>query len=96
MLKGYGRLEPDQRFRHVDVIRQYVKSRKTGTCDRRNAFSAIKSFCGYHRLPLPKLPRNEISRFFRPSEVDRRRVIETHSMSSASPYKIGSLRLIAR
>lgn len=86
MLEEYEKLSPEERFKHVDVIKQYLKSKGTGSSDRRNALSAIKSFYEYHRLPLPRLPRTEVSRLFRPSESDKRRAIEL------TPLKVDEVR----
>lgn len=76
MLGDYGKLDEKERFKHIDVLKQYVKSKKTGTSDRWNAWCSVRSFYEYHRLPLPRLPRSEASRIFKPSETDKRRALE--------------------
>jgi len=76
MLDEYDKLDEKERFRHVDILKQYVKSKKTGTSDRWNTWCSVRSFYEYHRLSLPKLPRSEASRIFRPSETDKRRALE--------------------
>jgi len=76
MLGDYGKLDEKERFKHIDVLKQYVKSKKTGTSDRWNTWCSVRSFYEYHRLPLPKLPRSEASRIFKPSETDKRRALE--------------------
>jgi hypothetical protein len=69
-------LGANDRFRHVDVLKQYIKSLETGMSDRRNRWYAVKSFYDYHRVLLPKLPRSEMSRLFTPSSLDKRRAIQ--------------------
>jgi len=76
MLDDYTKLDQKEQFRHLDVVKRYVKSKETGTSDRWNTWCAVRSFYEYHRLPLPKLPRNEASRVFKPSETDKRRALE--------------------
>ncbi|MFQ5998696.1 MAG: hypothetical protein ACE5KO_05265 [Candidatus Bathyarchaeia archaeon] len=76
MLKDYQKLKPEKRFRHIDVLKQYVKSRKTGHKDKRNTWFAVRSFYQYHRASLPTIPKNEITRLYRPSEQDKRRALE--------------------
>jgi len=76
MLKDCARLDEQERFKHVDALKAYVKSKRTGTVDKRNTWFAVRSFYEYHRSPLPKIPRNESSRLFKPSEADKRRVLE--------------------
>lgn len=76
MLDDYDKLDEKERFKHLDILKQYVKSKKTGTSDRWNTWCAVRSFYEYHRLSLPRLPRSEASRIFKPSETDKRRALE--------------------
>jgi len=76
MLDDYESLDEKGRFKHVDVLKRYVKSKGTGANDRLNTWCAVRSFYEFHRLALPKLPRNEASRIFKPSEADGRRALE--------------------
>lgn len=69
-------LRADDRFRHVDALKQYIRSLTTGMSDRRNRWYAVKSFYDYHRVPFPKLPRSEMSRLFTPSDLDKQRAIQ--------------------
>jgi len=77
MLKDYGELSANEKYRHLDALIEYVKTRGTGTSDKRHFYFAAKSFYAYHRLPLPEPSNSELSRMFRPSENDKRKAIET-------------------
>jgi hypothetical protein len=76
MIEDYERLDDRDRYRHVDVLKEYIKSKGTGSRDKRNAWFAARSFYSYHRSPLPELPRNEASRLFGLSMEDKRRALE--------------------
>ncbi|MCJ7505544.1 hypothetical protein MUP05_03610 [Candidatus Bathyarchaeota archaeon] len=76
MLDDYDKLDEKERFSHLDILKQYVKSKKTGTSDRWNTWCSVRSFYEYHRLPLPRPSRSEASRIFKPSETDKRRALE--------------------
>ena len=89
MLDDYERLEEKDRFKHVDLLKRYVKSKGTGTNDRLNTWCAVRSFYEYHRLRLPNLPRNEASRVFKPSEADKRRALEL------APLRLEEIRELA-
>jgi len=86
MLDDYERLDEKGRFKHVDVLKRYVRSKGTGANDRLNTWCAVRSFYEFHRLALPKLPRNEASRVFKPSEADGRRALEL------APLKLEEIR----
>jgi hypothetical protein len=47
---------------------------------------AVRSFYAFHRLPLPNIPRNEVSRLFTPSRKDKRKVLEL------APLKLDEVR----
>ena len=68
--------DPQEQYRHVDVLSPYVKGKGTGSNDRRQTYHAVSSFYSYHRRPLPNLPRNEAEKLFKPSERDARRAVE--------------------
>jgi len=77
MLRDYESLDSDRdRFGHVDVLKRHIRSKGTGSNDKRNAWQSVRSFYSFHRMPLPSLPRNEAARLFRPSEEDKRRALE--------------------
>jgi hypothetical protein len=76
MIDDYAKLDQKEQFKHLDVLKKYVQSKGTGTSDRWNTWCAVRSFYEYHRSSLPRLPRNEASRVFRPSEDDKRRALE--------------------
>lgn len=86
MLDDYEGLGEKERFKHLDILKTYVRSKKTGTKDRQNTWCAVRSFYEYHRMPLPALPRNEASRVFKPSEADKRRAMEL------APLKLAEIR----
>lgn len=87
MLDDYERLETArERYRHVDVLKRYVKSKDCGSSNRRNIWYAVRSFYAFHRLPLPNIPRNEASRLFTPSWKDKRKALEL------APLKLDDLR----
>jgi len=89
MLEEYGELDQKEQFRHLDVVKRYVKSKGTGSSDRLNTWCAVRSFYEYHRAALPKLPRNEASRVFKPNESDKRRALEL------APLRLEELRELA-
>lgn len=77
MLKEYAGLRASKKFKHLDSLIEYVKTKGTGTSDRRHVWFAVRSFYAYHRLPLPEASASELSRMFRPSENDKRKAVET-------------------
>ena len=61
ILDDYELLETArERYRHVDILKRYVKSRDSGSSNRRNIWYAVRGFYAFHRLPLPNNPRNEV------------------------------------
>lgn len=86
MLEDYAKLSQREQFKHLDLLKRYVKSKGTGVSDRLNTWCAVRSFYEYHRMPLPDLPRNEASRVFKPSEKDQRRALEL------APLRLEELR----
>jgi len=86
MLKDYAKLDQKEQFKHVDILKEYVKSKGTGSNDKRITWFAVRSFYEYHRLPLPKLSRNEASRVFKLSEADKHRALEL------APLKLEEVR----
>jgi hypothetical protein len=86
MLDDYAKLEPKAQFKHVDVLKEYVKSKGTGTNDKKNTLFAVRNFYEYHRLALPRLSRNENARILKLSETDKRRAMEL------APLKIEEVR----
>jgi hypothetical protein len=57
-------------------LKEYIKSKGTGTNDKRNTWFAVRGFYEYHRLTLPKLSRSETSRLLKLSDDDKRRAME--------------------
>jgi hypothetical protein len=87
MLDDYEGLEtPRSRFLHVDILKRYIKSKGSGSSNRRNIWYAVRSFYAFHRLPLPRIPRNETSRLFTPSRKDQRKALEL------APLKLDEVR----
>jgi hypothetical protein len=87
MLDEYERIDaPKEQYKHVDVLKEYIKSRNTGTRNRKNIWYAARSFYAFHRTPLPRIPRNELSRLFTPSQKDKRKVMEL------TPIKLDEVR----
>lgn len=76
MLEDYKRLSPEERFKHVNIIKRYLKDCGTSSVDKRLRWYAIKSFYECNRLQPPKPPRAEISKLFKPSQLESRRAIE--------------------
>lgn len=98
MLAEYECLDAQKdRYRHVDVLKEYIRSKGTGSSNRRNVWFSIRSFYAFHRLPLPSLSRNEVSRLFEPSGRDKRKAMELAPLqldeirrlilNSPQPYK---------
>lgn len=77
MIDDYESLvDSKEKYGHVDILKEYSKSKNTGSSDRRNTWYAVRSFYSFHRLPLPRIPRSESSRLFKPSKMDKRRSLE--------------------
>jgi integrase len=76
MLDEYRHLDEEGRIKHLERLEEYVRSKRTGVSDKRNAWHAVNSLYSYHRLPLPKIGRNEAGKVFKPSEEDTRRALE--------------------
>lgn len=97
MLKEYQLLELEDRFRHAEILKRYIESRRTGSRDRRNNWFAVKNFYEYHRLPFVGLSRGEMSGLFKRSEEEKRRAVELSPlnledvrqlvMNAPQPYK---------
>jgi hypothetical protein len=93
--EGLG--DSKDRYRHVDVLKEYIRGKGTGTNDRRGVWYAARSFYAFHRMPLPEIQRNEVSRLFEPSVRDKRKAMElaplrvdeikTLILNSPQPYK---------
>jgi hypothetical protein len=104
MLKDYRELSGTEKYKHQDALMEYVKTKKTGTSDRRHTWFAVRSFYAYHRLPLPKASSSELSRMFRPSEDDKRKAVETPPLmldevrrlilNAQHPYKAALMTLL--
>jgi hypothetical protein len=104
MLKDYKGLSATEKYMHQDALIDYVKTKRTGTSDRRHTWFAVRSFYAYHRLPLPKATSSELSRMFRPSENDKRKAVETSPLmldevrrliqNVTHPYKAGLMTLL--
>ena len=73
LLDSPGRKE---RYKHVNVLKEYIKSKGTGKSDRRNTWSAVTNFYGHHRVPLPPVDAGELKRLFAVGELDKRRKTE--------------------
>jgi site-specific recombinase XerC len=76
MLDEYRGLEGEGRFKHVDVLKKYLKAHGTGTKNKRHFLCAIRSFYDYHRHSLPTLSRSETARIYSLSDEDKRRALE--------------------
>ena len=104
MLKNYKALSSTEKYKHQDALIEYVKTKKTGTSDRRHTWFAVRSFYAYHRLSLPKATSSELNRMFRPSENDKRKAVETSPlmlddvrrliMNVPHPYKAALMTLL--
>jgi hypothetical protein len=68
-------------YRHIDILKEYINSRTTGSSNRRQIWQSVTSFYAYHRLSLPSISRVEKSRLFKPSETDKRRAIELEPLT---------------
>jgi len=77
ILESYKGLSAAQKYQHLDALIEHVKTKRTGTSDRRHTWFAVRSFYAYHRLPLPKASSSELSRMFKPSENDKKTALET-------------------
>ena len=77
MLKDYAGSSARDKYRHMDALIEYVKTRRTGTSDRRHVWFAVKNFYAYHKLPLPDASKSELVQMFRPSEEDKRKAVKT-------------------
>jgi site-specific recombinase XerC len=76
MLDDYSKLEGNDQFKHIDTLKEYIKSKGTGSSDKRITWFIVRNFYDYHRLPLPKISRTETSRLFRPTEADKERALK--------------------
>lgn len=86
MLNDFKALKDEERFAHVDRLKEYIKSKPTGTSDKRNTWHAVSSLYAFHRLTLPKLGRNEAQKLFNPNELDTKRALEL------SPLQLDEVR----
>lgn len=87
MLEDYESIiEDKKRFKHVDILKEYIKSKGTGSSDKKNTCYSVRSFYAFHRLPLPRILKNESSRLFKPSKHDKLRSLES------SPLKLEEVK----
>lgn len=42
----------EDRYNHVNILKEYIRSEGKGSRDRRNMWNSVHSFYTYHRLPL--------------------------------------------
>jgi len=88
IIEDCKKLSFDERYKHLDVLFKYLKSLNTGYNDRRIRFNAIRNFYEYHRVPLPKPSNAEKSRYFRPTELDKKRTIDLKPLEVEEVRKI--------
>lgn len=67
--------------RHLRTLKEFIASLRTGSKDRRNNWYAVRNFYEFHGHRLPRPPRAELMRLFRPSETDKLRALETRPLS---------------
>jgi hypothetical protein len=98
MLDDYSQIEtPKEQYRHIDRLKEHLLEKQTSANNRRNIWYAVRSFYAYHRTPLPRISRSEMDRLFRPSQLDKRRVmmatpltlaeVRTLILNAPQPYK---------
>jgi len=67
--------------RHVKALKEFISSLKTGRKDRRNNWYVVRNFYEFYGLRLPRPPRAETLRLFRPSDADKLRALESRPLS---------------
>ncbi|HID43804.1 MAG TPA: hypothetical protein EYP30_08570 [Archaeoglobaceae archaeon] len=87
MLEDCRKLSYEDRYRHLDILIEFIKSRNTGSRDREINYTAVRNFYNYYRLELPKPSKAERNRMFRPSELDERRAVELKSQMELGELK---------
>ena len=88
MIEDCRKLSSEERYKHLDILLSYIKSLKSGVSDRRNRFLAVRNFYDYHRVPLPRPSKADVSRYFRPSELDKKRAINLKPLEVEEVRKI--------
>lgn len=105
LLEDYEQIETTkEQYRHIDRLKEHLLEKQTSANNRRNIWYAVRSFYAYHRTPLPRIPRHEMDRLFRPSEIDKRRALmmtpltldEVRSLilNAPQPYKTALVLLL--
>lgn len=75
MIEDYKSRDLDDRYRHLDVLLEFIKSSNTGINDKKLRYCAVKNFYEYYRADLPKPSKQDRLRAFRPSEMDKKRAL---------------------
>ena len=77
MIDEYNHLDELGRAKHVEHLEEYVKSKKTGSNDRKQVWHAVKHFYSnsiVSTVPtIPTLPRTKAGKLFALSELDKSR-----------------------
>jgi hypothetical protein len=65
--------EPEDEFKHLNIAKEFVKSKGTSPSDRMNAMSAIKAFYRKFDRPLQDLDSAGMMEVYSPTSVDAQR-----------------------
>jgi hypothetical protein len=67
---------PEEKFRHLTIAMEFVKSKGTSPSDRRITMSSIRAFYRKNLRPLQELDKSEKDEIYAPGPGDRERSIE--------------------
>jgi len=65
--------QAERPYKHLEIVKKYLKSKGTSPSDRKIAISAIRAFYRAHKRPLQELDSTEREDVFEPTAVDQER-----------------------
>ncbi|MGA2238071.1 MAG: hypothetical protein ABSG74_02550 [Candidatus Bathyarchaeia archaeon] len=75
-------------YTHLDSVINYVAGMRTGVSDKRNTWSAIRSFYEHHRQELQPLRKTDSNKMFRRSKLDEERVYEEQALTLEEVHRL--------
>lgn len=97
LLRDYEGLKSREQYRHVDVLKRWVKQVGGSRNARNSAYSSVRSFYEFNRLNLPPLSRRDRREMFRVTEQDvqhhmadkpiTREQLRTLLLETSQPYR---------
>jgi hypothetical protein len=83
--------DPEETYKHLEIVKAYVKGKGTSPSDRKIAMSSIRAFYRAHKRPLQELDSTEMEDVFEPTAIDQER-----SRELARPLTTAEVAMLVR